>query len=149
MRVVIPLCHFQSFFDVLALCSDVLNFSGIWLRISFQHGHWYNLCFSVPFSLLQPRHFFSSDQPMSYNLLCTQPPSTTSFRITVCVHSSVTFLHSTAWIGSRQTPSFNSSQFVLGCPLSPIYRSGLFQKHFIYILRVAVLQTSKYSSIAT
>ena len=28
-------------------------------------GQWYNPCFSMPSSLLQPRHFFSSDRPMS------------------------------------------------------------------------------------
>ena len=30
-----------------------------------------------------PRHFFSSDQPMSYNLFCTQSTSTTSFLVTL------------------------------------------------------------------
>ena len=29
-------CHLQSLFDVLAL----LNSSGIWILISFQHGQW-------------------------------------------------------------------------------------------------------------
>ena len=81
----------SSFLDVLALCSHVQNFFGIWLLTSFQHGQWYNLCFSVPSSLFHPR------QPMSYHLLCTQPPSTTSFRTTIrClfVHSALIFLRS-------------------------------------------------------
>ena len=38
----------------------------------------FRLCFSVPFSLLQPRHDFSSERPVSSTLFCTRPPSTTS-----------------------------------------------------------------------
>ena len=59
---VIPHCHFQSSFDVLALCSHFPKPSWIWFLSSLHDGQWYSLCFSVPSSLLQPRHFFSSDQ---------------------------------------------------------------------------------------
>ena len=63
-------------------------------------------------SLLQPLHFFSSDQPVSYNLVCTHPPSTTSFLVAcrcLSVHTSLVFLRSTGWVGSSHTPSFNPS----------------------------------------
>ena len=52
---------------------------------------------SLTFSLPQPRHLFQSDQPMSYFLFCTHPPSTTSFRMTlrcVSVRKSLVFLRS-------------------------------------------------------
>ena len=44
---------------------------------------WYNLCFSVQSSLLNPSHIFSSVQPMSKNLFCVQPRSTMSFLATL------------------------------------------------------------------
>ena len=63
-------CNFQSFFDVSALFAPIcLFFCGTWLLTSFQDVQWNNLCFSVPHSLLHPRHFCSSDQPTSYTLL--------------------------------------------------------------------------------
>ena len=76
--------------------------SGIWFLIFLHDGQWYTLCFSVPSSVSQPRHFSSSDHPLSYNLLCTHPPSTTSFLITLrclSVHPSSVFpQHSLAWL---------------------------------------------------
>ena len=46
----VPLCHFHSFFDVLAFCSHFLKASGISHLISWHSGQWYNLCLSVPSS---------------------------------------------------------------------------------------------------
>ena len=98
-------CHFQSFLDVLALRSQFPNFSGIWLLISFQHGQWYNLCFSVPSSSLHPQHFFSSDQPMSYDLFCTHPPSTSSVLITCgCLSVTIRWSFFAAWPISSSRP---------------------------------------------
>ena len=155
---VIPLCHFQSFFDVLALCSHLRNFSGIWLLVSFQHRQWYNLCFSVPFSLLHPRHFFSSDQPISNDLLHPTPiHNKPSHHITVLTCQ---FFINFSWKQSldRIQPKsfFQLLTFVFGCPLSPMYRHGLSRKLFLYILGrplscppPPVLQTSKCASVAT
>ena len=70
--VVIPLCHFQSFLAVLALCSHFPYFSGIWLLISFPQRQGYHHTEVV-------------------YLLCTQTASTTSFRFTsrcLSVHAS-------------------------------------------------------------
>ena len=68
----------QSFFDVLALEIRFLT--------AFQHWQRCNLCFCVPSSLLQPRHFFSFDQPKSYDLCCAHPPSTINFlRSSACL----------------------------------------------------------------
>ena len=44
---VMPLCHFQSILDGFALCSHVLQSSGIAFLTSRQVGHWYNLCSST------------------------------------------------------------------------------------------------------
>ena len=71
-----------------------------WIKFptSLQDGQWYRLCFSVPSSMSQS-HFSSSDQPTSYILFCTRPPSTTNFLITwrcLCVHGSLVFLRSIA-----------------------------------------------------
>ena len=93
-----------------------LSNSPIWFLTSFQHGQWYNLCFSVPSSLLHPRHVFSSDQPMSYNLLSIQSPSTTSFLVTfrcLPVQASLVCLRSSALVGSSHTLSLNSSHALL------------------------------------
>ena len=46
----VPLCHFHSFFDVLAFCSHFLKASGISHLILWHSGQWYNLCLSVPSS---------------------------------------------------------------------------------------------------
>ena len=74
------LCHFQSSFVVLALlCSHFPSPSETWFLTSLHDGQWYNVGFSVPSSLLQPRHFFTSDHPTSYTLVGKHPPSTTSF----------------------------------------------------------------------
>ena len=92
--------------------------------------HFHSFCFSVPSSLLQPRHFFSSDQPVSYDL-CT------SFLVTLrclSVHAWV-FLRTISWIGSRHTPSFQLLTLVLCCPCLPVDHSCLFQKHLFYVLR--------------
>ena len=89
--------------------------SGIWFPTSLHDGQWYSLRFSV-FSLLQRRDFFSSDDQRSHNLFCTHPPSTTSslgILRALSVHDSLVFLRSIAWIGSGQTPSFNSSHSCL------------------------------------
>ena len=66
----------------------------------------------MPSSLLHPRHFFSSDQPLSYNLF--GPPNllprhaSRHMSMHVCLASMV-FLRSKAWIGASHTPSFSSS----------------------------------------
>ena len=89
------LCHFQFSFDDLAL-----------------HG---TACASPMLSsLLQPRHFFSSDHSMSYDLFSTHP-STTSFLITLrylSVDGSLVFLRHKAWAPARlllSTPHTRSS----------------------------------------
>ena len=54
-----PLCHFQSSFNVFALCSSrshLLNFSWIWFLPSNQQEQWYILRFSVPSSKAHPWH---------------------------------------------------------------------------------------------
>ena len=126
----IPLCHFQSLLEVLALCSDLPKFSGIWFLTSFQHGQGYNLCFSVPACLLRSRRFISSDQQMSYILFCAHPHSTTNFLVTCrcfSVHISLVFLRSMAWIGFSRTLVFSCS--VLSIDIS------FFQLHLLRILR--------------
>ena len=68
-QVAFPQCPSLRGCDVIPLCSP----SGIWFLTSFHKRQRYNLCASpCPSSLLQPPHFFSPDQPMSYNLFCTQ-----------------------------------------------------------------------------
>ena len=119
------LCHFQSSFDVFARCSHFPHHSGIWLRTSLQDGQCYSQCFSVPSSVPYPEHFFSSDQPTSYNLLCSHPPSTTNFLITMqclSVHDSLVFIHNIAWMDSSHIPSHSCSTSSNGPP-SPCFRS--------------------------
>ena len=124
-----PLCHFQLSFDVFALCSHFSNPSGIWFLTSLHDGQWYSLWLSVPSSLLQPPRLLSSDHRKSFIVFCTHPPSTTSFLPTLrclSVHDSCVFLRSISWIGSSQTPSFNSSHSCLAagrppsCPPPPV-----------------------------
>ena len=94
---VIPLCHFLTFFEVLALCSHLPKSSGIWFLTPFQHG-------ASPCP--HPRHLFSSDRSMSYNLFCTQPLSTSSFLVTfrcLSVHASWVFLRSTLLLSAPHT----------------------------------------------
>ena len=115
----------------LVLCSHFRNPSGIRFLTSFHVGQWYNLCFSAPSSVLQSRHSFSSDQPVSYNLFCTHPPSTTSFLITcrcLSVHASLVSLRSIASIGSSRTPSCSSPHSCFAAYLSR-------QKHLFHVLR--------------
>ena len=104
-----------------------------------------SVCSQCLSSLLHPRHFVSSDQPVSYNLFCTQPPSTSSCLVTcrcLSVHASFVFLRNIARIGSSHTPSFNSSHSCfaaqlasqaflsrppgkpLSCPLPPALRTA-------------------------
>ena len=95
----IPPGHFQPFFNIVLVCSHFPTPSGIRFLTSLHDGQWYSLCFSVPSSLLQPLHFFSSDQPRPYNGFCTHPPSTTSFLVTcrcLSIHASQVFLRSIA-----------------------------------------------------
>ena len=109
----IPLCHLGRFRSLFPFPQS------FWLQISLHYGQWYNLCFSMPSSLLQPLHFFASDQPLSYNLFCTHPPSTTSFVVTcrcLSAHTSLVVLRSIAWTGFNRTlPSTRHS-----CALLPI-----------------------------
>ena len=60
---------------------------------------WYSRCFSKPSSLLQPRHFFSSDQLMSHNLFGTHPPSTTSFLHCGACLPTIRWSFFAAWLG--------------------------------------------------
>ena len=132
----VPLCHCQSFLDTLVLCSHFLHFSGTWLLMSMTES-------GTPCASPCPLPYCNLDtssrptQSMSENLLCTQPPYTTNFRITlrcVSVHSSFIFLCNKACIGSSQIPSFNSSHSCFRCTLSPIDHS-VSRKHFLHILR--------------
>ena len=96
-------------------------------------GQWYKLFFSVPSSLLHPLHFFSSHQPMSYNLFCTQPPSTTSFLVTLrclSVHASFVILRSIAMDWLQPHSFLQLLTLVLCCPFHSMDRPGLLQKHF-------------------
>ena len=101
----------------------------------------WSVCFSVP-SFFKPRQVFSSDQPMSNNLFCTQPPSTTNFLITfwcLSVQTSLVLPLSIAWIGSRHTPSFTSlcscfaahffQQTILACLQSIFFTSFVQTTH--------------------
>ena len=102
-----PLCQFRSSFDVLALCTNFTNPARIGEMTSLHDGQWHSLCFSVSSSLLQPLHFFSSDQPMSTLVFChpflpidhpSNRPSklgflTTSFSHPVGSHRRLSFEH--------------------------------------------------------
>ena len=90
----------------------------------------------MPSSLLHPRHFFSSEQPMSYNFFL----HATSFHDhlplrRLPVHTSFVFLRSTAWIGSNHTPSFSSSCSCFAAHFFQLDHPGLFQKHLLNVLR--------------
>ena len=103
----IPLCHFHSFFDVLALSFNLHKSSDIWSLTSLHDRQWSSLCF---FCAL---FFVTSDQPVSHNFLCTHPPSTVSFLITfrcLSVHALLVVLRNMDSIGSNHTPSLNSSR---------------------------------------
>ena len=87
-----------SSLEVFAFCSHFLGSSGTWFLASRQAGRWCVLCFSVLSSSSHPWHTSWSDQPMSKNLFCTHPPSTTNFLITlrcVSVHFSMAFSSTT------------------------------------------------------
>ena len=94
---VIPLCHCQSFFEVLLLCSHFSKSSEIWFLTSFQRAQWYNLCFSVPVS------FFTSS-----TLLFVWPNIVVQSFLHQH-HASLVFLRSIAWTGSSHNPSFSSA----------------------------------------
>ena len=109
--------------------------SGIQFLTSRPDGHWYSLFFCVCLFFLQLRHFFSSDQPMSYNLFCTHPLSTANFLTTfrcLSVHASPVFLRNAVWIGSLSQSFF---QFLTSRPFHPIDHPRLLWKHFLRILR--------------
>ena len=93
----IPLLHFQSSCDVLALSSHFPSPSGIWFLTSLCDGQWYSLVFSVPSSLLQHRHFPFRPTNQCRTIFCTHPPSTTRFVVAcrrLSVQASLVFLHS-------------------------------------------------------
>ena len=93
--------HCQSSSEVSALCSHFTKLSGIWSLTFFHDARWYSLCFSVPSSFLQPRHFFSSDHPMSHSPFCTHAP--TKCLITLrCL--SVPSQHSLNWFQPNSIP---------------------------------------------
>ena len=85
-------------------------------------------------------HFFSSDQPMLYSLLCTHPSSTTNVLITLrclSVHEPVG-VHKQHSLDRLQTYSFfQLHTLVLCCPSLPIDHPGLFQQHILHILRAS------------
>ena len=108
----IPLCHFHSFFEVLAFCSNFLKTSGISHLTSYHSGQWYSLCFSVHSSFWRASHWLVSDQPTSNSLFCVHPTSKKIFLATsrcFSVQFSFTFLRKRASPGSSHAPSFNSS----------------------------------------
>ena len=88
-------------------------------------------------SLLHPRHLFSSDQPISYNLfsapiLLLLPAS--SPHVDAC-------LSILLWLASQQSLDwfkphslFQLFTLVLCCPFPPKDHPGLFQEHLLHIL---------------
>ena len=138
----IPLCHFQSSFDVLAL-SHVTSPSGIWFLTSLRDGQWYSRCFPVPPSVWQPLHFLlirptsiiqSFLHPSSFH---DQPPHHIPVR--VCPRFvGLTPQHS---LGGLQPHSFFQLLTLVLCgPFLPIDHPGLLQKHLF--LRIAGTLTS-------
>ena len=84
-----------------------------------QHGHWDNLCFSVPSSFRQ------TDR---YRIMLSAP--------NLLLQQSFASHYGACLSSVRIQPNFfQLLTFVFGCPISPIYRSGFPQKHFIHILR--------------
>ena len=105
---------------------------------SLHGGQWYSLCFSVPCSSLQPRHFFSSDQPVSYSVFCTRLPSTTNFLITLRCFICPLFIdfssqHSLDRIQPNSLLQHNT--LACCCPCIPQENPGLLQMHLLHILR--------------
>ena len=131
---VIPLCHFESCFEVLALCSHLPSFSGIWFLTSSVTDS--GTAFASPCLLGYSLHTFSSDQPMSHNLFCTHLHSATSFLITLRCHASIC-ISSQYRLDRLQPHSFLQLVMLLVCcPFLPTdHHHGLFQKHFLHILR--------------
>ena len=109
--------------------------SGSWFLTSLLHGQRYSLCFSVPSSLLQPRHSGHPNVVQSF----LHPSSSYDQVLRTCpclsVHASLVFLRGIAWIGSRHTPHFSQLlTLVLGCPFLPIDLPGLLQRHLFHVL---------------
>ena len=132
------LCHSQSSFGVLAHCSQFPKPSGIWFLTSLHEGQLYSLCCSMPSSLLQPLHFFLSDQPMSFHLFCTQPPSSTSLlhmSVLLSVQDSVVCLRSVPWIGPSHPPSFSSSHSRFAAHFFQQTVQARIRTIFFYVLR--------------
>ena len=134
---VIFLCHVQSAFGVLALCSHFSNHSGIWFLTSFHDRQWSSLRFSVPSSLLQPSHTSSGltnhcRRIFSAPILLPQPVS--SSHDGACL-STLRWASFAAWLGlaPATAPSFNSSHSWLAAQSLPPDHPGFLQKHLFHV----------------
>ena len=107
---VTPLCHFKSFFDVLAFCSHFPSPSGIWFLTSL-HEAMVQIVLLCAFFFVPASTPFSSDQChtiFSAPNLLPRPVSSSHYGA-LFVHTSCVVLRSIAWIGSTHALSFNSS----------------------------------------
>ena len=78
-------------------------------------------------SLLLPRHFFSSGQPLSYNLFCTP----TSFHDQLPRHMSVLLCPPVVGLSSQHGLNFlQLLTLVLDCPFLLVDHLGSLQEHF-------------------
>ena len=136
----LPLCHFHSVLEVLALCSHILRAFGsrVWPRTIPGNGRACAFLCLPPCNNRGPK--LSSDQPMSKSHFCTQPPSRTNILPTcrcISVQSSFVFLRSRARAGSS---------LMLCYPTLPVNCPGLLQQHLLHIFRAHTFHVN--SSIA-
>ena len=135
----IPLCHFQSSFEVLTFCSDFFNSSGMWFRSSLHNGQLYTAyvfpcllhCYSLKdFFFIRPPSvkFFSAP------ILLPRPASLGILRC-LSVHASSVFLRSIAWIGSNHAPSLSSSHSCFAAHVFQLMHRCLLLKHLLHLLR--------------
>ena len=134
----IPLCHFQSSFEVLALCSHFTNSSGIWFLTSFHDGQWYSLLLLRAFVLVADSTLLFI-RPTNVEESFLHPSSSHDQfprRISVLISPRLVALSSQRSLDSFQSLSlFKLLTLVLRCPFLPVDHPGLLQKHLFYVLR--------------